>query len=56
VLSAAQQTGRRGYVLKVAPEYMDVAIKRIQQDFPALPVIPAANGQPFAAVATLRSS
>jgi DNA modification methylase len=56
VLSAAQQTGRRGYVLKVAPEYMDVAIKRIQQKRPAVPVSSADNGQPFAAVATLRSS
>ena len=53
-LLAAQQTGRRGRALEIAPEYVDVAIKRFQQQYPLEPVTLVATGQTFAAVAEER--
>jgi DNA modification methylase len=53
-LLAAQQTGRRTYALEVAPAYVDVAIKRFQQNYPAVPVTLAATGQRFEEVAEER--
>ena len=48
---AAQRTGRISRSVEIAPEYVDVAIKRFQQNFPAVPVTLAATGQTFAEVA-----
>ncbi|MBE2259522.1 MAG: site-specific DNA-methyltransferase, partial [Rhodobacteraceae bacterium] len=51
---AAQRTGRIARSAEIAPEYVDVAIKRFQQNFPAVPVMLAATGQSFAEVAVER--
>ncbi len=51
---AAQRTGRIARSIEIAPEYVDVAIKRFQQNFPAVPVMLAATGQTFAEVADER--
>ncbi|RDE49485.1 MAG: DNA modification methylase [Candidatus Accumulibacter meliphilus] len=48
---AAQRTGRISRSVEIAPEYVDVAIKRFQQNFPAVPVTLVATGQTFAEVA-----
>ncbi|HQQ69240.1 MAG TPA: DNA methyltransferase, partial [Alicycliphilus sp.] len=44
---AAERTGRACRSVEIAPEYVDVAIKRFQQNYPALPVTLAATGQSF---------
>ena len=49
-LLAAQRTGRRCRAVEIAPEYVDVAVKRFQQNFPDVPVTLAATGQTFAEV------
>ena len=51
---AAQRTGRRCRSVEIAPEYVDVAIKRFQQNFADVPVTLAATGQSFDAVAAVR--
>ncbi|MER2552580.1 MAG: DNA modification methylase [Thauera sp.] len=51
---AAQRTGRTARSVEIAPEYVDVAIKRFQQNFPGVPVTLIANGQTFAEVADER--
>ena len=51
---AAQRTGRRCRSVEIAPEYVDVAIKRFQQNFADVPVTLAATGQSFDAVAAGR--
>jgi len=51
---AAQRTGRRCRSVEIAPEYVDVAIKRFQQNFADVPVTLAATGQSFEAVAAVR--
>ncbi|WP_299162457.1 site-specific DNA-methyltransferase [Accumulibacter sp.] len=51
---AAQRTGRIARSAEIAPEYVDVAIKRFQQNFPAVPVTLAATGQTFTEVADER--
>ena len=42
--------------VEIAPEYVDVAIRRFQQNFPNEPVRLEATGQPFAVVATARAA
>ena len=51
---AAQRTGRRCRSVEIAPEYVDVAIKRFQQNFADVPVTLAATGKSFDAVAAER--
>jgi DNA modification methylase len=51
---AAQRTGRRCRSVEIASEYVDVAIKRFQQNFADVPVTLAATGQSFEAVAVVR--
>ena len=53
-LLAAQRTGRVVRATEIAPEYVDVTIKRFQQNFPEVPVTLAATGQTFDAVAAER--
>ena len=51
---AAQRTGRIARSVEIAPEYVDVAIKRFQQNFPDVPVTLVATGQTFAEVTSER--
>lgn len=51
---AAQRTGRRVRAVELAPEYVDVAVKRFQQNFPDAPVTLASTGQSFGKVAAMR--
>jgi len=51
---AAQRTGRIARSVEIAPEYVDVAIKRFQQNFPDVPVTLLATGQTFAEIAAER--
>jgi DNA modification methylase len=53
-LLAAQRTGRMVRATEIAPEYVDVTVKRFQQNFPEVPVTLAATGQTFEAVARER--
>jgi DNA modification methylase len=53
-LLAGQRTGRKVRAVEIAPEYVDVAIKRFQQNHPGVPVTLIDNGQTFDAVATER--
>ena len=55
-LMAAQRTGRIGRAVEIAPEYVDVALIRFQQNFPGVPVTLAATGEAFAVVAQQRKS
>ena len=50
-LLAAERTGRVGRAIEIAPEYVDVAIKRFQQHHPNVAVTLATSGQSFEAVA-----
>jgi len=51
---AAQRTGRACRAMEIAPEYVDVAIKRFQQNFPGVPVTLDATGRSFDEVAAER--
>lgn len=51
---AAQRTGRVCRSVEIAPEYVDVAIKRFRQNFPDVPVTLLATGQTFETVAAER--
>jgi len=51
---AGERTGRKVRATEIAPEYVDVAVKRFQQNFPEVPVTLMATGQTFAAVASER--
>ena len=51
---AAQRIGRKCRSVEIAPEYVDVAIKRFQQNFSGVAVTLAATGQSFEAVASER--
>ncbi len=51
---AAQRTGRICRSIEIAPEYVDVAIKRFQQSHPGVPVTLIATGQIFDEIATER--
>lgn len=53
-LLAGERTGRKVRATEIAPEYVDVAVKRFQQNFPEVPVTLAATGQTFSAVASER--
>jgi DNA modification methylase len=53
-LLAAQRIGRVVRGTEIAPEYVDVTVKRFQQNFPEVPVTLLATGQTFDAVATER--
>jgi DNA modification methylase len=51
---AAQRTGRICRSIEIAPEYVDVAVRRFQQNHPEVPVTLLATGQTFEQVATER--
>ena len=51
---ASQRSGRRCRSVEIAPEYVDVAIKRFQQNFADVPVTLISTGQSFDAVAAER--
>jgi DNA modification methylase len=51
---AAQRSGRQCRLVEIAPQYVDVAVIRFQQNFPDVPVTLAATGQTFKAVAAER--
>ena len=51
---AAERTGRICYSVEIAPQYVDVAIKRFQQNHPGVPVTLIATGQSFDEIATER--
>ena len=53
-LLAGQRTGRKVRAVEVAPEYVDVAIQRFQQNHPGVAVTLIASGKTFDAVATER--
>ncbi len=53
-LLAAERTGRVARATEIAPEYVDVAVKRFQQNFPDVPVTLVATGQTFAEVTNER--
>jgi len=55
-LMAAQRTGRIGRAMEIAPEYVDVALIRFQQNFPGVPIVLAATGEPFEVVAQQRKA
>ena len=44
---AAERTGRTCRSVEIAPEYVDVAIKRFQQNYPGQPVTLVATGKLF---------
>lgn len=51
---AAHRTGRVCRTVEIAPEYVDVAIKRFQQNHSDVPVTLVSTGKPFEAVAKER--
>jgi DNA modification methylase len=51
---AAQRSGRICRTVEIAPEYVDVAIKRFLQNHPEVPVTLVTTAQPFEAVAKER--
>jgi DNA modification methylase len=51
---AAQRAGRRARAIELAPEYVDVALRRWRKLFPDKPVILDGEGQSFEAVARQR--
>lgn len=51
---AAQRTGRICRTVEIAPEYVDVAVRRFQQNHPDVPVTLLATGQSFDQVAAER--
>ena len=53
---AAERTGRVCRSLEIAPEYVDVAIKRFEQNHPGAPVMLVATGQTFEQVAAERQA
>lgn len=53
-LLAAQRTGRVVRATEIAPEYVDVTVKRFQQNFPEVPVSLLATDQFFEAAAAVR--
>ena len=46
-LLAAQRSGRHGYAVEIAPEYVDVAIRRFQQNYPDVVITLARTGKTF---------
>jgi DNA modification methylase len=55
-LMAAQRTGRIGRAVEIAPEYVDVALIRFQQNFPGVPVTLGTTGETFEVIAQQRQS
>jgi len=53
---AAERTGRVCRSVEIAPEYVDVAIKRFQQNLPGVPVTLIATGQSFEQVVAERAA
>ncbi len=53
---AAQRTGRHCRAIEIAPEYVDVAIRRFRQNHPDVAVTLAATGQTFDEVGSERTS
>ena len=53
---AAERTGRICRGIEIAPEYVDVAIKRFQQKHPGVPVTLLATGQTFEQIAAERTT
>jgi DNA modification methylase len=53
-LIACERTGRVCRAVEIAGEYVDVAIERIRQQLPGLPITLEATGQPFDVVAAER--
>ena len=53
-LIACERTGRVCRAVEIAAEYVDVAIERIRQQLPGLPITLEATGQPFDVVAAER--
>lgn len=53
---AAQRTGRVCRSVEIAPEYVDVTIKRFQQNHPGVPVTLLATGQSFDQIAAKRAT
>lgn len=53
---AAERTGRICRSVEIAPEYVDVAIKRFQQNHPSVPITLIATGQSFEQVAAERTT
>ena len=53
-LLAAQRTGRSCRAVEIAPEYVDVAVKRFRQNHPNVAITLAATGQSFDVVAADR--
>ncbi len=53
---AAERTGRICRTVEIAPEYVDVAIKRFQQNHPGVPVTLLATSQFFEQVAAERAT
>ncbi|MFN4115496.1 MAG: DNA modification methylase, partial [Inhella sp.] len=51
---AAQRAGRICRTVEIAPEYVDVAVRRFQQNHPDVPVTLLATGQSFDEVAAER--
>lgn len=51
---AAQRTGRVCRTVEIAPEYVDVAVRRFQQNHPGVPTTLLATGQSFDEVAEAR--
>jgi DNA modification methylase len=55
-LLAAERTGRCCRAVEIAPEYVDVALRRFRQNHPDLAVTLAAAGQSFDEVAAERDA
>ena len=53
---AAERTGRICRCVEIAPDYVDVAIKRFQQNHPGVPITLIATGQSFEQVAAERAT
>jgi DNA modification methylase len=55
-LLACERTGRVCRAVEIAAGYVDVAIERVRQQIPGLPITLEATGQPFDAVAAERGN
>ena len=53
---AAERTGRICRSVEIAPQYVDVAIKRFQQNHPGVPITLIATSQSFEQVAAERAT
>ena len=53
---AAERTGRICRSVEIAPQYVDVAVRRFQQNYPGVLVTLLATGQSFEQVAAERAA